>query len=847
MKKITVVLLALVMCMGVFSFAVSAEEITQTVTAENRGRGENELIVYTPAFGASTATNQWGAEAVVDADNKIIRVTTTGNETIPEGGFVVSAHGDMKAWVTENCKVGMYCYYDARSSTILLSTEPTAFGGMYYTVQREITSVNGTRGEGALVIYNQSGKTGTNEWGYEVIVGADGRVTAVGGNNSTVPKGGFVISGHASNSEWLTKNARIGMKASYDAAAKTVTLEMDAFAYVSQIDTGIQQLKDKRDSGKKNFAYYDYEFIDSCINQMVSLRSKYESLTDETEMANCIADINALLNVGLSACAESRTVEYRGAWIRPTQKTKQEVSDYVQRLYDAGINTLCVETLYDSTLIFPAPEGSDFEQNPKFGGFDVLEAYVEECHARGMELHVWMPVFYSSHTTCPNLERSVWYKNPTWRNINNSGKDTCVNDDDDFCFLNPAHPEVQEFLLGTYQYILENYDIDGFELDYIRYQDGINDDYGYDALTVGGFKAKYGVTPKYDTSATYWDNWVQYRCDIITGFVGKMRTLFNEYGEDVLLCADVGSDAAGARNGLYQDYGNWIEKGWIDLLKPMSYTWDSVEATDKNVDKMNGKFLASGIGVYADSYSGYDAATHVILANEKGADGVMFFEASTYLGKSTSDFLVKNGAFRNRAVTPTLDIEKALTASADYAIDRIVNIILPFGGKSKADCESLKAKLEAFKGAVSTTENDVLVNTVKDIIASLGTSAADKAIKSDLEYIVRILSNTQRTVVSDEDIPDTGIDDSAVSEYESSYEESVKSEESRIEESKKEESLKEESIKNEQNKNDSSASAPSDKENGKSGTVMWIACGVVGVILVASLVVIVKNKGRSVK
>ncbi|MBR4852670.1 MAG: family 10 glycosylhydrolase [Clostridia bacterium] len=843
MKKIIVILLAVLMCAGMLSFAVSAEEKTQSVTAENRGRGENELIVYTPAFGKTTATNEWGSEAVVGADNKIISVTTrVGNAEIPEGGFVVSGHGEMDGWVKNNLKAGMYCYYDARSSTILLSTEPTQYGGMYFTVEREINGFNKTRGENALIIYNQSGSTATNEWGTEAIVGADGRITSVGGNNNKVPKGGFVISGHGVNSDWVTKNAKVGMKASYDTATNILTLEMDADAYINLIDMGIQQLKTKRDNGKSAYAYYNYDYITECLNQMAALRAKYETLTDDNDMADCIAQINELLNKGLSACSESRTVEFRGVWIRPTQKTQTEVAEYVQRLYDAGINTLCIETLYDSTLIFPAPEGSDFEHNPKFNGFDVLKAYVEECHKRDMELHVWMPIFYSSHTTCSNLERSVWYKNPSWRNINNSGKDTCVNDDDDFCFLNPAHPEVQEFLLGTYQYILENYDIDGFELDYIRYQDGINDDYGYDPLTVGGFKEKYGVVPQYNTAASYWDNWVQYRCDIITGFVGKMRAMFNEYGEDVLLCADVGPDAKGARNGIYQDYSNWISKGWIDLLKPMSYTYDSVEATDKNVEKMNGKYLASGIGVYSDSYSGYDASTHVPLANEKGADGVMFFEASTYLGKGTSAFLVEGGAFRNRAITPTLDIEKAVTAAVDYALDRITNVILPFGGKTKADCESLKAKLEAFKGLVPETGNEELAAKLNEIISALSDSAADKAIKGDLEYVIKILSNKERTVVSDTDIPDVGIDDSAVSEYENSFEESIKTEESKLEESKKEESLREESIKNELNKNDSSADVSESENGGNTGLIIGIAIGAAVIIVIAAVIVVKKKK-----
>ncbi|MBQ2324619.1 MAG: family 10 glycosylhydrolase [Clostridia bacterium] len=846
MKKITALILAFLTCATLLSFGVlAAEDIEQTVDGFNRGRGEDEIIVYDPAFGSSTATNEWGSEAVVGADNKIISVTTrVGNAEIPEGGFVVSGHGAMDAWVKNNMKAGQYCYFDERGMTILVTDTPTQYGGIFFTVTRPVDSFNNTRYEDDLVIYTGSGTTKTNEWGYEAAVDKDGRIVSVGGNDTKIPTGGFVISGHGKNGEWLTKTAKVGMKASYDKNAKTLTLEMDEKAYIHGIDIGIQLLEDTRAAAIKEYLYCNYSDIDNCLKEMRALRASYEALTDVNEMADCIEKINALLNKGLSSCCESRTVEYRGVWIRPTQKTQAEVSAYVQRLYDAGINTLCIETLYSSTLIFPAPEGSDFEQNPIFKGFDVLKAYVEECHKRGMELHVWMPIFYSSHTTCNNLERSVWYKNPTWRNINNSGKDTCVKDDDDFCFLNPAHPEVQEFLLGTYQYILENYDIDGFELDYIRYQDGIEDDYGYDALTVGGFKEKYGVTPKFDTSASYWDNWVQYRCDIITGFVGKMRTLFNEYGEDVLLCADVGPDANGARNGIYQDYSKWIEKGWIDLLKPMSYTLDAVEATDKNVSKMNGKFLAAGIGVFADSYSGYDASTHVIVANQKGADGVMFFESNTYLGKETANHLLVFGAFRNRAMTPTFDTNAALTAVLDYSLGRVNEIIRPFGGMNASSCESYKQKVEALKGDIAETEDEELISIAKSIADSLGTSAAEKALKADLEYFTRILRNTERTVVKNEDIPDTGIDESDVSNFESSFEESSKAEESRIEESKKEESLKEESIRNEQISDTESETSVDIGDEKKPSPIIWVGIVVAGALLIASLAVIIRYKGK---
>ena len=779
------------------------------------------------------------AVGLVDENNKIVRITTTGNETIPEGGFVLSGHGEMKTWIQTNCKVGMYCYFDERGMTVLVTDTPTQYGGMFFTVTHKIDGFNKTRYENQLIIYEGSGTTDTNEWGTEAAVGPDGRVNSVGGNDTAIPKGGFVISGHGACSDWITRTISIGMKASYDKATNTLTLEMDAEAYISGIDIGVQQLETVLKEAKENFTYCDYDYIQSCIDGMNKLRAQYPLLETEDEKADCIAEINALLYEGLTACTESRPVEYRGAWIRPSQKTQAEVSDYVQRLYDAGINTLCVETLYDSTLIFPAPEGSDFEHNPRFNGFDVLKAYVEECHKRDMELHVWMPIFYSSHTTCSNLQKSAWYKNPTWRAINNFGKDVAVEDDSDFCFINPAHPEVQQFLLDTYKYILENYDIDGFELDYIRYQDGVGDDYGYDALTVGGFKEKYNITPAFDTSASYWDNWVQYRCDIITGFVGKMRQMFNEIRPDVLLCADVGPDAAGARNGLYQDYATWMEKGWIDLLKPMSYTLDAVEATDKNVEKMNGKFLAAGIGVFSEAYNGYDAANHTILANQKGADGVMFFEASTYLGKETAKYLVAHGAFRNRAITPTYDREMALNAVLDYAVGRIDDVILPqISSANSAIFKSMKQQILDLKATVGTADDDALISGAQAIIDNRTKDLAGNALKADLEYFIRIVQNVARGTVSDTDIPDTGIDDGDVSDFENSYDESVEAEESKKEESKKPSSDKSEP-------SDTSENISAEQPEDGNSTGLWIAVAAAAVVIAAIVVIIIlKNKKK---
>ncbi len=79
-----------------------------TAAGINITRGANSLVIY--AGKASTQTNIYGSEAVVDASGKVLAVYPygTGNTKIPEGGFVLSGIGTMHTWLQTNVKVGGY-------------------------------------------------------------------------------------------------------------------------------------------------------------------------------------------------------------------------------------------------------------------------------------------------------------------------------------------------------------------------------------------------------------------------------------------------------------------------------------------------------------------------------------------------------------------------------------------------------------------------------------------------------------------------------------------------------------------------------------------------------------------
>ena len=80
------------------------------------GRGNNQLIIYTPNNGLRTGTNEFGAEAIV-INNTVVQIS--GADTIiPRNGYVISGHGRAKTWMNENLIVGTKVFIDKSTNTL---------------------------------------------------------------------------------------------------------------------------------------------------------------------------------------------------------------------------------------------------------------------------------------------------------------------------------------------------------------------------------------------------------------------------------------------------------------------------------------------------------------------------------------------------------------------------------------------------------------------------------------------------------------------------------------------------------------------------------------------------------
>ena len=79
-------------------------------------RGSNQLVIYTPAFGYRTNTNEFGSEAIVVGDTV---VSLSGADSlIPTNGFIISGHGAARKWINENVMVGAKISIDRNKNLI---------------------------------------------------------------------------------------------------------------------------------------------------------------------------------------------------------------------------------------------------------------------------------------------------------------------------------------------------------------------------------------------------------------------------------------------------------------------------------------------------------------------------------------------------------------------------------------------------------------------------------------------------------------------------------------------------------------------------------------------------------
>lgn len=501
----------------------------------------------------------------------------------------------------------------------------------------------GYRGPGQLVVYKQNfGRTtGTNEFGKEAVV-EDGRVVKLTGANSLIPKNGFVISGHGSAKKWISNNLKIGTNIVINEETNTITAYTTVESFRFSAKEKIKEAEDFLDNSKKFQENPGEKKAKYYIKRAKQELKKSNRANDNMAVSYAKSSME-MSKIALNYALPYVEDELKGTWIRPTERTTTEIRRTLDNIKSVGINTIFLETYFHGYTIFPSKTMKSYNftaQNPKFAGFDPLKVYVAEAHARGIRVHVWFESFYVGNKHPSYDPNSILSIKPDWANKNraNYDKEGFVPHpvEHNGYFLDPANPEVQNFLVLIIKEILTDYRVDGINLDYIRYPSAQKastagyeaSNWGYTPYAREEFKKIYNIDPveiKYKDEM--WGKWSAFRQNKIAAFLSKVKRAARGKTE---LSTVIFPDYKTAVETKQQDWQKWASKNDIDAVTPLILTSDD-ELFSIMYKEIKSK-VPSSVTVYPGLFIGFmegepeDLLKQINVARSLKSGGVILFD-----------------------------------------------------------------------------------------------------------------------------------------------------------------------------------------------------------------------------
>ncbi len=659
----------------------------------------NSAVLYTGLYGTSTGT---GSDCVEIAfkDGKVVEVSASGDTVIPEGGYVLAVpYANTKLYASAK-KVSV-------SDSVLVSFAGNNYGYSSFGY----TTVNGVRYTDYIVIYNgKAGKTtGTNIYGFEVGVNAEGKMTTSSyAGNMTIPEGGFVISVHGdANVAMLSEIYSVGANVSYDTSTKTVSIYKTPDLTVYAAAVVLDEQTAAFENAKKKFYSIDYADISDSFKyaetNLAEAHNAYNSrnIDKAIELASCVSSALETLRFKLY---ESTPVENRATWYRANEKSDADVLKTVKLMAEMNINAIYIETWYNGEVIGFSDNELIGHHTAAHGDYDALEGFCRIGHEYGIEIHIWVENFFIG-TPGGNLVNATTGHHL----LDKKGRNYYPNMYGNFVFLNPYEEYSQNLVMDVYREIVENYDIDGIHLDYIRFlnpnsEDGA--DFGYNDDIIAGFQAAYNTTANPRTmaaSGTNWDNWCLFRENIINDWVAKVYAMAKELKPSLKITSAVASDYPACRKTIYQNFNAWVEDGYMDEVFSMSYC-ANLEWPASNIKTFTA--YTDGKAFYSIGLSAFELSPDYILvgqvqvARDNGAFGENLFSWGSLIINSENYFdALKAGVYSQKSVQ-TYKLSLTVAAYASRLIDDLDKVYAYLAPLPQQDdfYTAVKAKAEAILG-----------------------------------------------------------------------------------------------------------------------------------------------------
>jgi uncharacterized lipoprotein YddW (UPF0748 family) len=284
-------------------------------------------------------------------------------------------------------------------------------------------------------------------------------------------------------------------------------------------------------------------------------------------------------------------------------------------------------------------------------GWDPLKLAIDEAHKKGLKLHAYMNVFpgWRGSGPPPAGSKQLWHTHPDWFMCDKKGEKMMPYYMRKgkkvvwYSFINPANPEVKDYMTKIFVEVAKNYDIDGIHYDYLRYPHDLKGwDFSYDPVSLKRFKDKTGKTP--DEAPR---EWTDFRTDCVTECVRQFYSAIKSVKPDILISAAVMASPT-AKDKKHQATIDWINEGILDQAVLMNYSSDNVKYRENIhvfVKNCTGEKIVSGMGQwkFKKDESGVKKFKDMLkITQDESAAGVAFFSYSSMFPKHEPGIFAKS-------------------------------------------------------------------------------------------------------------------------------------------------------------------------------------------------------------
>lgn len=327
--------------------------------------------------------------------------------------------------------------------------------------------------------------------------------------------------------------------------------------------------------------------------------------------------------------------EVRGVWITNIDSevmfSKKATAEAIDYLADRGFNVVFPVVWNDGYTLYPSEVMEHyFDASYKIDtlfqaqGRDPLAELIVEAHRRGLEVIPWFEFGFSSSIN--QKGGHILNKYPQWAARASDGSLLTKNG---FEWMNAFDPEVQSFITELVMEVPKLYDVDGIQGD--DRLPSLPAEGGYDPLTKSMYKAETGNdVPENPLDPQF----LQWKADKLSAYGRHLFETVKAHDPELIVSYSPIIYPWGLNNYL-QDWPAWIKGGFVDLLVPQAYRYDTTqykETVDEIITYANqpeARPYTLAMGILTKSGPRYNGPQYVKTAinhnRSKGVEGEVYF------------------------------------------------------------------------------------------------------------------------------------------------------------------------------------------------------------------------------